>query len=53
MGKEVGNVHLGEPRQRKRILQDLRRRPKNWLRQAGKQMARITEKDWKQYKKAG
>ena len=53
MGKEVGNVHLGEPRRRKRILQDLRRRPKNWLRCAGKQMARITEKEWKQYKKAG
>jgi len=53
MGKEAGNVHLGEPRQRKGILQDLRRRPKNWLRRAGKQMARITEKEWKQYKKAG
>jgi hypothetical protein len=51
MGKDVGNVHLGERRQQKRILQDLRRRPKNWLRRAGKQMARITEKEWKQYRK--
>jgi hypothetical protein len=53
MGKEAGNVHLGERRQRKRILQDLRCRPKNWLRRAGKQMAQIIEKEWKQYKKAG
>ena len=53
MGKEVGNVHLGQRRQRTRILQDVRRRPKNWLRRAGKQMARIVEKEWKQYRKAG
>jgi len=53
MGKEVGNVHLGEPTRCKRILQDLRRRPKNWLRRAGKQMARIIEKEWKQYREAG
>jgi hypothetical protein len=52
MGKEVGNVHVGERRQRKRILQDLRRRRRNWLRRAGKQMARTIEKEWKQYKKA-
>jgi hypothetical protein len=52
MGKEVGNVHLGERKQRKRILQDLRRRPKHWLRRAGKQMARIIEKEWRQYSKA-
>ncbi|HWO30707.1 MAG TPA: DUF2252 family protein, partial [Candidatus Acidoferrum sp.] len=51
MGKEVGNVHLGERRQRRRILQDVRRRPENWLRRAGKQMARIIEKEWKQYRK--
>jgi len=53
MGKEVGNVHLGERKQRKRVLRDLGRRPNNWLRRAGKQMARIFEKEWKQYKKAG
>ena len=52
MGKEVGNVHLGERKQCKRILQDLGRRPNHWLRRAGKQMARIFEKEWKQYKKA-
>jgi Uncharacterized protein conserved in bacteria (DUF2252) len=53
MGKEVGNVHLGPRKQRKRILRDLSRRPNHWLRRAGKQMARIFEKEWKQYKKAG
>jgi len=34
-------------------LRDLGRRPDNWLRRAGKQMARIFEKEWKHYKKAG
>lgn len=53
MGTEVGNVHLGERRQRRRILQDVRRKPNNWLRQAGKQMARTIEKEWKQYRKTG
>ncbi|MGA9306891.1 MAG: hypothetical protein WBW31_15915 [Candidatus Sulfotelmatobacter sp.] len=51
MGKEVGNVHLGARKQRKRIVLDLRRRRENWLRRAGKQMARIIEKEWKQYRK--
>ena len=45
MGKEVGNVHLGERKQHRRILQDMRRRQKNWLRRAAKQMAGITERE--------
>jgi hypothetical protein len=52
MGKEVANVHLGTRRQIKRVLKDLHGRGKNWLRNAGKVMARVVEKEWKQYKKA-
>ncbi len=53
MGEEAANVHLGTSRQVKRVLQDLRGRDKNWLRRAGKAMAKAIEKEWKQYKKAG
>jgi hypothetical protein len=34
--------------QRRRILQDLRGRRKNWLRRVGKHVARIIEKEWRQ-----
>jgi Uncharacterized protein conserved in bacteria (DUF2252) len=53
MGKEAANVHLGTRKQIKRVLKDLHGREKNWLRRAGKEMAKVTEKEWKQYKKAG
>ena len=52
MGKEAANVHLGTRKQIKRVLKDLHGRDKNWLRRAGKVMAKVTEKEWKQYKKA-
>ena len=53
MGKEAANVHLGTGKQIKRILKDLRGRDNNWLRRAGKEMAKVTEKEWEEYKKAG
>jgi hypothetical protein len=53
MGKEAANVHLGTSKQIKRVLKDLHARDRNWLRRAGKEMAKVTEKEWKQYKKAG
>ncbi len=53
MGEEAANIHLGTRKQIKRVLKDLRGRDKNWLRSAGKAMAKIIEREWKQYKKAG
>ena len=53
MGQEAANVHLGTKKQTNRVLKDLQRRDKNWLRNAGKAMAKVTEKEWKEYKKAG
>jgi hypothetical protein len=52
MGEETANIHLGTERQRKSILQDLRRRKRNWLGQAAETMARIVEKDWRAWKEA-
>jgi Uncharacterized protein conserved in bacteria (DUF2252) len=50
MGTEVANVHLGTPRQRARILADLRRRPARWLRDAAKTMAKVVEHEWQEYR---
>jgi hypothetical protein len=52
MGREAANVHLGTKNQTKNILNDLRARKKNWIRNAGKDMAKIMEKEWRQYKHA-
>ena len=49
MGQETANVHLGTKKQIKRILRDLSRRKPNWLRRAGKKMAKAVEKDWREY----
>ncbi len=49
MGTEVANVHLGSAGRVKTVLKDLRARNKNWLRKAGKEMARVMEKEWKAY----
>ena len=49
MAQEVANVHLAAPEVRSRILRDLRRLPKGWLRAAAKQMAKMTKRDWKAY----
>lgn len=52
MGAEAANVHLGSRRQTGRILADLRRRPPNWLRRSAKAMAKMVERDWKEYRRA-
>jgi hypothetical protein len=49
MGTEAANVHLGTPRQRTRILQDLARRKPHWLRAAAKAMAKAMEREWRDY----
>lgn len=50
MGAEAANVHLGTRRQAKSILADLRSRRANWLRAAGKEMARTIENEWEEYR---
>lgn len=50
MGSEVANVHLGTKRQAKRILKDVRSRKPKWLRAAAKDMAKIVEREWKEYR---
>jgi Uncharacterized protein conserved in bacteria (DUF2252) len=50
MGEEVANVHLGSKKQMGGVLKDLRGRENNWLRKAGKTMARALEKEWKEYR---
>jgi hypothetical protein len=52
MGAETANVHLGSPRQSRPILADLRRRPASWLRRSAKAMAKIVEREWKEYRDA-
>jgi hypothetical protein len=50
MGSEAANVHLGSREQVKAILNDLHRRKPDWLRSAGKHMAKTIEKEWKNYR---
>lgn len=52
MGREAANVHLGSPRQREWILADLRQRKPSWLRDGAKTMARVVEREWKEYRAA-
>jgi len=52
MGSEAANVHLGTKGQATRILNDLKKRKSNWLRDAAAQMARAVEKDWKHNRKS-
>ena len=49
MGREAANVHLGTKNQVKRVLRDLSLKKPNWLRRAGKKMAKALEKDWRKY----
>jgi hypothetical protein len=51
MGSEAGNVHVGTKRQVQNILRDLESKKPIWLRHAAKRMARVVEKDWKEYRK--
>jgi hypothetical protein len=52
MGWETANIHLGSERQREKILKDLRRRKGNWLIRAAETMARVVEKDWRDWKES-
>lgn len=52
MGAETANIHLGTPRQRKRMLSDLQHRKSGWLSKAAKEMAKATERDWKKYRRS-
>ena len=49
MGSEAANVHLGSRHALANIWKDLRRRKAGWLRSAARDMAKVTEKDWKKY----
>jgi len=49
MGAEAANVHLGTSHHRKKILNDLQKRKSGWLRNAAKEMAKATEREWKKY----
>ena len=51
MGTEAANVHVGSKQSVKKILRDMDGRKSNWLRDAAKPMARMVERDWKQYRK--
>jgi hypothetical protein len=51
MGAEAANVHLGTSHQRKKILNDLQKRKSGWLRDAAKELAKATERDWKKYRR--
>jgi len=51
MGSEAANVHLGTKSQTKKILQDLKKRKRSWLEDAGLRMTEVLEKDWKRYRK--
>jgi hypothetical protein len=50
MGKETANIHLGTRKRIRRVLIDLRRKNSNWLRRAGKKMARVVEREWREYR---
>jgi hypothetical protein len=52
MGSEAANVHLGRKRQGRKILKDLNRRKPKWLRSAAKEMAKVVEREWREYKNA-
>ena len=52
MGSEAANVHLGTKGQAARILNDLKKRKSNWLRDAAARMARAVEKDWNHNRKS-
>jgi hypothetical protein len=51
MGAEAANVHLGTRGQSTRILNDLKKRQKDWLQKAAVRMAKTLEEDWKRYRK--
>jgi hypothetical protein len=53
MGAEVANVHIGTKESAESIHQDLARRPANWLAEAARTMADVTERDWIDWRRVG
>jgi hypothetical protein len=51
MAWETANVHLGTRQATTRIMADLKRRPRKWLRSAAQRMVKVTIKDWKEWKR--
>jgi hypothetical protein len=51
MGSEAANIHLGDERQRKKILSDPQNRKSKCLGNAAKEMAQAAERDWKKYRR--
>jgi len=52
MGWETANIHLKAAGNAQRILSDLKKRPKNWLRDAAKTMYHASRADWKAWRGA-
>ena len=52
MGVETANVHLGSRAAAKSVLQDLRKRPAKWLREATLAMEKAVLADWKEWARA-
>lgn len=50
MGGELFNIHSGSRQAIAAVLQDLKKRKSNWLRQAAEVMVEATAKDWKTWK---
>jgi hypothetical protein len=51
MGWETANIHLGSKDVIAAVTQDLAKRPDGWLRAASKEMVRLLESDWDDWKK--
>ena len=52
MAWETANIHLGTAGAAGRIVADLNSRSGKWLRTAVRDMARVTTRDWKEWKKS-
>jgi hypothetical protein len=53
MGAETANIHLGTKEMVPEIRRDLDLRPKDWLVTAARQMAKVMNADWKDWRKNG
>jgi Uncharacterized protein conserved in bacteria (DUF2252) len=51
MGWETANIHLASKDMIDGVKQDLAKRPDGWLQAASKQMVRLLESDWEDWKK--
>ncbi len=51
MGWETANIHLGSKEAIDSVKQDLAKRPDGWLRAASKEMMRLIEDDWEDWRR--